>query len=623
MKKIYHLLKDNKTLKYPINYIFFDIETKPRKINYQEIKHELRLGVACYCCLSDKERREKEDWLYFSKSYDFWKWVESKIHKKERLLLISHNIQFDFQGVEGFKYLKKLGYRADKIILNGLTNIWRFRKKDKTILVLDNLNYFRLNLEGIGENIKLPKLKMPDFNEKDDVWFEYCRRDVEILKKCWSEWINFIKSNDLGSFGLTLPSQAFNAFRHRFMKHKIFIHNNQEATQIERRSYHGGRTEAFFIGELSNSDFYLLDVNSMYPYVMRNHLYPTKLIKIEEDVNLRFFEWALNKFSVIADVELLTKEPIYPCKIKNRLIFPIGHFETTLTTQEIKDAYQRGYLRKIKKLAYYEHQPIFVDYVDKLYELRNYYKKQNNTFYDFLCKLFLNSLYGKFGQRNEVFEFVGYVDNIDDQVIKSVVYETGEYITERIILGRYERSLGKSEAFNSFPAISSEVSANARMYLWRLIEKAGRENVYYCDTDSLIVNLKGLRNLIDLINPYKLGYLKIVKTSQNLEIRNVKDYTFDNEVKIKGIRKNALQIDDYTYLQSQFYGLRSLLRKKCLNCIIERKVFKVLKRAYYKGWVKDNGQVVPFNLDKGRIINPNFNVLNYDVIKKEFSNFFS
>ena len=52
-----------------------------------------------------------------------------------------------------------------------------------------------------------------------------------------------------------------------------------------------------------------------------------------------------------------------------------------------------------------------------------------------------------------------------------------------------------SNAFDSFVAIASLVTAYARMYLVDLILKVGRENLYYVDTDSLIINKESLIKL--------------------------------------------------------------------------------------------------------------------------------
>jgi hypothetical protein len=596
MRKTYHILKENKISKFPTNYVFFDIETLPLPLNDKEIEHRFRLGVGYYCRTNKEGEIEREDWIEFKDLEKFWQWVDSKTRSKSRLVIMSHSIEFDFKGSKAFFWLKVLGYKPTKIILNGNSNIWQFRKGSKTILALDSLNYFRLNIKAIGQTLNLPKFEMPKFNEPDEVWFRYCKRDVEILAKMWFEWLKFVKENDFGSFGLTLPAQSFNAFRHKFMRDKIYIHANEEATKLEREAYHGGRTECFRIGRFSGEKFYLLDVNSMYPFVMREFDYPVKLLGFKKKGDLKLLQFLLNKFCVISEVALKVKEPIFPLKYKGRLIFPVGIFTTALTTNELKEALKMNAILGVGRIAYYQKGRIFKDFIDKLYQLRKKFKREGNKLYDWLTKLIMNSLYGKFGQQNDVFVKIGYFPELEDEVILGVEFESGKRIFERIIMGLYEKAVGKEEAFNSFPAICAEITANARLVLWHYIKKAGRENVFYCDTDSLIVNKEGFKNLKDYLDPQRLGFLKVDKVSDYLEIRNLKDYTFGDEVKIKGIRKSAQKIDDNTYLQSQFERVRGSLHKGRLNSLIEKKVLKKLKREYLKGIINERGIVEPIKL---------------------------
>jgi hypothetical protein len=160
---------------------------------------------------------------------------------------------------------------------------------------------------------------------------------------------------------------------------------------------------------------------------------------------------------------------------------------------------------------------------------------------------------------------------------------------------RYE-CVGKEEAFNSIPSISAHITADARNLLTDYIEKAGWENVFYCDTDSLIVNSRGFDNLRDYISNNELGKLKIENTSDNLEIYGLKDYRFGEEVKIKGIKKDAKKISENKYLQYHFEGIRMAMRKGNFAKVLVIPIEKVLKRSYNKGRVLKSGYVKPYHL---------------------------
>ncbi|GAH24398.1 unnamed protein product, partial [marine sediment metagenome] len=200
------------------------------------------------------------------------------------------------------------------------------------------------------------------------------------------------------------PIVAAYLFRH--YQNKIYIHNNEQAIELERDSYRGGRTECFYLGELKDGNYYIVDVNSLYPFVMRNNLYPVKYVKQTHKPTLPIISRFLKDKSVIARALVDTDEPVYAVR-RGRTIFPIGRFWVTLTTPELLYALEHNHLIKVERAVIYEQANIFKTYVDRFYKLRQEFKTAGVAEYEELCKKMLNSLYGKFGQKAEVWEKIG------------------------------------------------------------------------------------------------------------------------------------------------------------------------------------------------------------------------
>jgi hypothetical protein len=586
-------LKDNKRSEYPSEFIFFDTETTTKPINDRDLEHLLRLGYALYWRRRQDRRQDTLEWCYFTTREQFWDFVEHHCLPRIRILVISHNLPFDMGVVKGFAELDKRGFIPSKMIYEPRRNIWHFRKNTTSLLFLDNLNYFSTSLEKLGESVGLPKLPQPPFSASDEEWKVYCQRDVEILYYTWQCWLNFLSEFDLGSFGYTLASQALNAFRHRFMKYDVYIHNSKKAIELERESYRGGRVECFYLGELPKKDYYLLDVNSMYASMLKSYSYPCNLISTGKSCSIDFIKTLLTEKSVIAQVEVDTPEPCFGIKYKNKLIFPIGKFMATLNTPELKYGIDKGYITKVRAFAVYDHAPLFNDYVDFFYSKRVEFKEQGNEVYQYLCKLILNSLYGKFGQQIEEWKPIGYDETrIYDYWTEWDVH-TKTLHTFRCLNHMVEEKIGSSEGFNSLVALPAEATAYARMYLWQLMVAAGREHVFYCDTDSLIVDKFGLDNLKSFINPLVLGQLKIEDKARKLIIYGLKDYRFGSKVVIKGIPKEAKKVEGDIYQTYQSLGIRTGLRQGELNRVIWRRIDKHLNRSYYKGVRLSDGIVKP------------------------------
>ena len=588
-----HYLKLNNSSEYPRHCIWFDTETTPVQIAPDTIKHVLKFGWACYRRRARGHKWSKPHWYRFTTLDQFWLWVTEHVGKKEAITMFAHNGSFDLPVLDAFNWLQDDEWQLKNAVIDSPPIILKWAKEGRSIKFIDTLNIWRMSLKAIGESINLPKLDMPEGWDDEKLSDEYCIRDVEIIMHAVLKWFDFLREHDLGGFAPTLASQAVRAYRHRFMKHKILIDDNEDALTMARDAYHGGRTECFFIGE-TKTKLYQLDVNSMYPDIMSKCLMPTVLIGVFKRVKHLELHKLIKTCSVIAEVRLKTNEPAYSQYKDGKLIFPIGEFDATLSTPEVQYALDNGHIKSIDKVAIYQQEVIFKDYVEYLYNIRQEYKKAGNTSSSNMAKIMMNSLYGKFGQRGRVYETI---ENNDEHTIRTwteIDADTKQVIQYRQFAGMVQQLTEEPESRDSHPAIAAHVTAFARMAMWETYKKAGLENCYYSDTDCVVVNQKGYVNLESLIDEHQLGKLKLEKTISFAAIRGAKDYRFDDTERIKGVRKSATWLDTNRVQQEQWAGLRGLMQKGDLTAPTTKTVIKNLKREYTKGNVQRNGRVEPY-----------------------------
>jgi len=591
--RVHHKLKPNKSGEIPTQWVFFDVETLPHKEGGIE-KHSFRLVCAAFCDFRKGLNAPKIDRRYFVSLPHFWQWVLDIPRKKSRLILCAHNLNFDFQASSASLYLKNDHWIQTKRILGNPPIVLDYRKDERTIRFLDSFNYFPCSIERMGEMIGLEKLPMPDFSECDEKWTEYCFRDVEILMQSMIHLMKLIKSHDYGCFPISLAGLAFNSFRHKFMKHDIFIHSDDHISKMERESYFGGRVECFRIGKYSGK-FYLLDVNSMYPYSMLGE-FSTNYRSKWKNPSWKEIEKLKSDFLYILRGKVKVDLPLLPHRMKNKVIFPVGEFEGVWAQPEIENALKFGARIEPYEIVIYDKAPIFKDFVLELYDLRLKYKQDGNIPFSWIIKLILNSLYGKFGQRGVEWEEYGYNPDLPDGVFTEINGDNGEVSTFRVFDGLVEKKVSNDESYNSFPAISSFVTSYSRVHLWNLIVHAGMENVWYCDSDSLIVNEIGYEQLKDFIDEHELGKLKVENEATLIEIRGCKDYRLGKKEKIKGIRKNAIKLSEGEFIQPQFRSLLRAIREGETLTPTFEDIIKKMKRIYDKGIVQPDGRVFPITL---------------------------
>lgn len=611
MKRKAHVLKAGKGGRPPRYRVYCDSESR-----VIALEHKPWLMCACFFD-SRYKKRHWRDYL-FDEITNFWVEVANYGEdKKSSVTIYGHNIMYDLIATGGIPVLLKEGFHVTNFFEKGLTFILQMRKTRKyhnrkgeekeavikTLNFVSTTNYYVDTLKRIGDAFSLEKLEY-DYNQgKIKEGITYCRRDVEICMTAMETFIDFITENNLGPLAKTAPGQSFNAYRARFMPVPLYLHDHNLSFSLERNAYYGGRVECWRIGEFyAPEKFYGYDINSMYPHVMKNNHYPVKLVSYRKRNSLADIQSCLAGGQLIIGQFIInTNRPYFPVNLKGNLIFPVGRFKTYLSTPEIQFAIERGLIEDIGECAIYEAADIFSEYVNYFYQKRLEAKQKKDRIHDLLYKLFLNSLYGKFGQKTENWQRIG--DAPPEQIKAETIINlaTGKAESYKIFGGSVFKKGEETEAFNSFCAIAAHVTAYARQELLRYIELAGWENILYMDTDSLFVTKAGSANLqaAGVVDAKELGKMKLEKEAERIKILAPKDYEFAGVKRTKGIKKDSKRLDDHErkYEVEIWPRLNTFIREGNLSSYKNIKRIKVLSGDYNKGWVTSTGEVLPLEMD--------------------------
>lgn len=280
---------------------------------------------------------------------------------------------------------------------------------------------------------------------------------------------------------------------------------------IIKESYKGGmclNTCLHYTGKL-----YHYDIVSSYPTVMFYNNIPTRvktpLQIFTNPLSLNdirpFDEYTLYKIRFKFRPKVCI--PYFPLKTKSGLIYPLSNMEddeaTWIWGGEVNNA--RPDLAEV--LIYgtleFDSAPIFKDYISHLFEERKKATEAKDEIKKFWLKLLMNSLYGKFGQKQ--FDRVSYLTSsqlheflIGEDIRKGIDQDisVGDSLMKRLsvlddnILGEpfFQINQTKEENFSyigSLIFISSFIASRARIQLVQGMYYCGLANVFYFDTDSL------------------------------------------------------------------------------------------------------------------------------------------
>jgi len=611
-------LRRNHSNALPRYIIAYDTETRPtlQRNSKRKYSHAFRLGVAISGRYRDGTVSGRRT-HYIHSPTDFWELLDKFSGANFTTWVVAHNALFDLvvsniaDAFESGRYViewpRSKRTRENNCDDNVHCKTLCVIDSPPTIIAcknvatggrivfVDTLNWFPVALSSLGSSLGLPKLPMPAFDDTDDAWRDYCERDTEIVLESFVELMRWVRENDMGMFRYTAPSQSMAAFRHRFMRHEIQIHDNAQIKKLERSGYFGGRTEVFKAGEIKQQ-VHQLDVTSLYPHVMKAGNFPRALIEYEIQPrytsNLPDIDWA----SCIAEVVLDTPHAIYPMRLDNAVLFPVGEFQTVLCGPELSQAIRQGRVKAIRSWSHYDCQPIFTEFVDGLWGLRLGYKQAGNELYDQFAKRIMNSLYGKFGQRSP-----GWV-NVPG-VIAPVPWSQWTKVDKVANTRHVYRSFGwqvqekceREEIDGTFVAISAFVSAAGRVYMNRIRGIAGNENVYYQGVDSIVCTDSGLDRLgvSGVIGNDQLGVLRHQISTDYGTIIGCNDYRLGEKIVLSS-RSRTAEIDEHgRTMQRHFVVAQSLFDKSPTATVTED--WRPWERVgnYWKGTIGVDGWTHP------------------------------
>lgn len=602
----WHYIHANKRTSTPTACLFVDTETTGLPIagNPHSTLQVLRLWCARYCRI-DKGYVRSTNIYTGNDHWSFWQLVCKFMNPKRPLWLFAHNIGFDLTVLRFWEMLEDNKFTFDDVnvvshnaaeghkktkwrgfaVLDDPPTILECRctTEPGVLICNDTYNYFRTSVAKLGESVGLPKLEMPGESASDEELIVYCQRDVHIIYRAVTDLMRFVVDQDIGMWSYTAPAQAMRAYRHRFMKHKILVHGNKDALSLEREAYYGGRLENHYIGKVFSKDdstryyyandgamhfggregpIYVLDINSCYPAMMLWHSYPCAIIDSIVCDSQRCVYMDFSQYCMIGIVLIQSNNELFPVRRNGKTLMASGKFTTTLCGPELKRAYYRGCIKWIGVLLRYKPADLFSEYVSFFWNLRTAYREVGDTVRESWCKIMLNSLSGKFGQRARKW------DNVDDvdapfpwglwSTRDTIKHESRCY---RSLAWAVQQESDAGESIDSCPAISAYITSYAREYINDIIRICGYDNVYYVDTDCIHVNQEGMDrcNNSGLVHESSIGKLSVRGIYQSAEYRGLKDYSLDDLHIISGVKASAELVQKGLFRQDKFHKLRSIL----------------------------------------------------------------
>lgn len=312
---------------------------------------------------------------------------------------------------------------------------------------------------------------------------------------------------------ITLSALALTIFRMHFYdkdKHPIAV-PHRTAEEFIRRAYFGGHTDVY---KPHGFDLYYYDVNSLYPYVMKESPMPIGPAIWESNLKKKPLEDLYGFIEAIVVCPFNMKKPYLPYRDnKDLLYYLIGKFHGFYYSEELKYAKSLGYLiYPLRGFLYKKAYGLFEGFVTHMYENRLKARDAGNPGLAFVYKILMNSLYGRFGINpkstvSEICKTQRYSALLKLETFQNAYPLGNDYwlCTYRTYDDITSTFLNSSGLQNTAVQLSAAITGHARIHMYPFIS---REDCYYTDTDSVVLSNKLTEEFVSttLLGKFKLEY---------------------------------------------------------------------------------------------------------------------
>jgi hypothetical protein len=342
----------------------------------------------------------------------------------------------------------------------------------------------------------------------------------------------------------------------------------------------------------------------MYPYVMRRHEYPCEVIahgdSSEGPIDLGSFD----PHGVTADVCLDSPVHPWPVRGKDQTLHVTGQVRTVLCGPELERAWSMGLVRTVNRWTRYRLTDLFSTFVDYWWRARQMAQHAHCELSAYVCKVLMNGLYGKFGQRTGAWEAVG-------KTYAKGMYAHGRYIGKeayqdkdiRILDGMEWIRARDREDTRGFVPIASWTASYARCFMWDMIYSAGPEHVHYVATDSLLVDGEGLGALqvAGLVESGVLGLFRIEGMYQRCHVHGQNAVDLDGQKKRSGVKGGSREIQPDVWSVAKWSGFAEDLFAGNPSCAFIQTILMDTSKHSLRRVVGDGGTTRPWSVNNWHV----------------------
>src|SRR5579872_200567 len=246
-----HLIRLNHQCRIPKRWIAVSVDAGTEQGDNEQVQRWAS-GAAVYWRRGLKRGDDRREAVYDS-AEALWKDVAQFCRPGTRTVVITYSLGRVVRISRLLELLPVLGFELEWCNLDRNVSTMAWRSDRGTLVLCDIFAWLPIPLHKISDLVGTRDIPRPRGNATVDKWSNYCLNNASIIQAAKAALLDYIESEQLGNWQPTGAGMSYATWRHKFMSHKVLVHNNPEVIQAERAAMHTGRAEAWKHGVLSNS----------------------------------------------------------------------------------------------------------------------------------------------------------------------------------------------------------------------------------------------------------------------------------------------------------------------------------------------------------------------------------
>src|SRR5574340_1197452 len=274
-QRTWHVLKPVRGECVPKRVIVFQVAPLRRRVEPGLYQDTLLCGhVRCYWLSEGDIVNEKA--MDFGRCDQLWDFIGRCQVKDRTTWVFAHCLGYQLTLLDFWRRLDASGERHLWSVLSDPPTIVCTRRGRRVVKYVDTVNYFREPLPSLlgGRDGRSGWALDPGASVHDHI--EWCRRASRALGGLLCRMIRICRRELRSTWQCTAASLSWSVYRRWYLSQPVYVHGDQEASQLEAESLFGGLLQVSRLGPVSSAT-QSLDVNSLYPYVMATQPTPHRL----------------------------------------------------------------------------------------------------------------------------------------------------------------------------------------------------------------------------------------------------------------------------------------------------------------------------------------------------------